>query len=142
MRRMIFATIFLRLAARATTKDAGRALQSSWTGRNADDFFKTYGPPQSEFTLGDGGKIFEWTGGTANIPMPATANTTTTQMGSMTTYQTTYSGGSNLHLGCKVQITTNAKREITEIKPTGDSFGMWNVSRCGSSSAILGKPLV
>jgi hypothetical protein len=124
-------TAILGLAACATTKDAGRALQSSWSGRNADDFFKTYGPPQTEFTLGDGGKIFEWTGGNASVALPATANTTATRIGSTTTYQTTVSGGGDLQLACKVQITTNAKREIVEIKPTGDSIGMWNISRCG-----------
>ena len=78
----------------------------------------------------DGGKIFTWVGGQANIPLPGTASTTTNVIGNTATSTTTYQDGGNLALGCRVQIVTNQSGAIAAIKPIGDTLGMWQMSRC------------
>jgi hypothetical protein len=92
MRLLIFALAGIVVASCSTTQQAGVALQSAWIGRNADDFFKAYGPPASEFVLGDGGKIYEWIGGRTSIGIPASASTTTTFVGNTAISNTQIAG--------------------------------------------------
>ena len=103
-RSIILAVVAIFLASCSTTQQAAVALQNGWVGKNADDFFKRYGPPASNFALADGGTIYEWVGGRAAV--------------------------GNIYLGCKVRITTTRDRTIAAIAPSGDSLGMWQTSRC------------
>ena len=130
MRLLIFALAGIVVAGCSTTQQAGVALQTAWIGRNADDFFKRYGPPASDFALGDGGKIYEWIGGRAAVAIPGEASTTTTFVGNTAFSNTQFTGGGNIYLGCKVRITTKPDRTITAIVPSGDSLGKWQTSRC------------
>lgn len=118
------------LASCSTTKEAATALQNGWVGKNADDFFTRYGPPRSGFKLANSGMIYEWSGGQAAIPIPGTASTTTTAIGNTTFSNTQFSPGGDIYLGCSVRITTTPDRTITSIEPSGDSIGMWQMSRC------------
>src|SRR6516165_2990447 len=115
MRLLIFALAGIVVAGCSTTQQAGVALQTAWIGRNADDFFKRYGPPASDFALGDGGKIYEWIGGRAAVAIPGEASTTTTFVGNTAFSNTQFTGGGNIYLGCKVRITTKPDRTITAI---------------------------
>ena len=129
-RSIILAVVAIFLASCSTTQQAAVALQNGWVGKNADDFFKRYGPPASNFALADGGIIYEWVGGRAAVYVPGTASTTTTTIGNTAFSNTQFSGGGNIYLGCKVRITTTRDRTITAIAPSGDSLGMWQTSRC------------
>lgn len=55
------AAIFL--SACTTTQDASRAIQHSWIGRHADEFFSEYGPPLRSYALSDGSTLYTWRGG-------------------------------------------------------------------------------
>jgi hypothetical protein len=129
-RLILLGIVAIFLASCSTTQQAAVALQSGWVGKNADDFFRRYGPPASSFALADGGMIYEWVGGRAAVYIPGTASTTTTSVGNTAISNTQFSGGGNIYLGCKVRITTKRDRSITGIEPSGDSIGMWQTSRC------------
>jgi hypothetical protein len=118
------------LMACSSTEQAGKALQSVWIGRSADDFFRQYGPPASSYTLSDGGKIFEWVGGQTSVYLPGSASTTTTVFANTAVSNTQFSPGGNLYLGCKIRITTTRAGTISTIAPSGDTLGMWQMSRC------------
>ena len=65
-----------------------------------------------------------------NIPLPGSAVTTTTVVGSTAISNTSYDAGGEMRLGCKVQIVTDRAGMISAIRPTGDTFGFWQTSRC------------
>jgi hypothetical protein len=114
----------------STTEQAGQALQSSWIGQPADNFFRQYGPPVTSYTLRDGGKIYEWVGGQASVYVPGSAATTTNVFGNTAVSTTQVFSGGDIYLGCKVRITTAQNGTIMQIVPSGDSLGMWEMSRC------------
>ena len=80
--------------------------------------------------MGDGGRIYSWVGGQKNVGLPGTAQTTTNIVGNTAFSTTTYQDGGELKLGCAVQIVADKGGVITTIKPTADSIGMWQLSRC------------
>jgi hypothetical protein len=130
LRKALLSLAIIGLAGCTTTEQAATVLHSKWDGQPADNFFLQFGPPASAYTMTDGGKIFSWVGGRANIPLSGSASTTTNVIGSTAISTTTYQGGGTLALGCSVQIVTTKSGVITAIKPTGDSLGMWQTSRC------------
>jgi hypothetical protein len=130
MRKAILCLAFFGIGGCTTTEQAANVLHSKWDGQSADSFFLQYGPPVSTYTMADGGKIFSWVGGRANIPLPGSASTTTSIIGSVALSTTTYQDGGTLALGCSVQIAAAKSGIITAIKPTGDSLGLWQMSRC------------
>jgi hypothetical protein len=113
-----------------TTEQAAQALHSKWEGQPVDSFFVQNGPPVSSYAMVDGGKIFTWIGGRTDIPLPGSASTATNVIGNTAISTTTFQEGSDLKLGCRVQIVTNLGGVITTIKPVGDTIGMWQTSRC------------
>ena len=128
-RKVLLCFVIFALGGCTTTNQAAGVLHSKWDGQPADKFFLQYGPPVSAYAMADGGKIFTWVGGQANIPLPGTASTTTNVIGNTALSTTTYQESGNLALGCRVQIATAQSGIITTIKPVGDSIGMWQTSR-------------
>lgn len=150
----------LLLASCQTTQQLASSLQSKWIGRSADQFFIDNGAPRSSYTMRDGGRIYSWVGGQKSIDLPGTGQTTTNVIGNTafltTTYQdrselsqtttnfigntafstTTHQDRSELRLGCAVQIVTDKSGIITTIKPTADTIGMWQLSRCAEIFGI------
>ena len=122
--------LFACLGGCTSTEQAAKVLHSKWDGQPADSFFLQYGPPVSTYAMTDGGKIFTWVGGQANVPLPGTASTTTQVIGNTATSTTTYNPGGNIAVGCRVQIVTNQSGVITAIRPMGDTIGLWQTSRC------------
>ena len=139
MRLAVFLWACMTLTGCTTTKQAAEVLHSSWEGQPVDAFFVKYGPPVSQYTMADGGKIFTWIGGRADVSLPGSASTTTNFVGNTAVSTTTYDDPADIHLGCKVQIVTAKDGSITSISPVGDSIGMWQTSRCAEIFGVSSR---
>ena len=89
------------------------------------------GPPQDEYRLGSGGKLYSWTGGSKSYNMPSTTNVNVrpTYGGGLQGTATTYPGG-DLTIGCTLQISADAAGIVRGITVMKDTIGAWNLSRC------------
>lgn len=78
MKRLLILAILL-ITGCATTANYEKILQT-WVGSPVDNLVRSWGPPQSQYELSDGGKVIEY------------SNSSTATMGGYTTYQsvTTY----------------------------------------------------
>lgn len=93
------------LAGCGSTQQAGQAMQMSWIGKRADDFFVKHGAAERDQRLSDGRRVYVWQT-VANASM----------------------GGPRVT--CGADIVANAAGIIVEIRPREDSLGLWNTSRC------------
>jgi hypothetical protein len=88
-----------------STQQAGKAMQASWIGKRADDFFVAHGAAQREQQLSDGRRVYIWqTSSNASMGGP--------------------------RVWCGADIVANPSGVIVEIRPREDSIGLWNTSRC------------
>jgi len=129
----LIATAFgaLLLTSCATTANY-EAILNSWLGQPVDNLVSSWGPPQSSFTLSNGGQVLEYSD-QRNMQMPGYSYTTpqtTYQSGTVSAYGSggsaygNYSGtsttyvqhqtpGYNIALSCKTRITVNSRGVIT-----------------------------
>lgn len=106
MKVQIAATVIaLTLAGCGSTQQASQAMQASWVGKRADDFFVKHGAAQREQQLSDGRRVYVWQ---------------TSSNASM--------GGPRVF--CSADIVASSAGMIVEIRPREDSIGLWNTSRC------------
>ncbi len=84
----------------------------------------------------DGGMLYEWReAGAVQMPAQTITSFSVGPGGGMATSSTV--GGGSIAIGCTVQIAADARGMITEIRPTRDTIGRWQVSRCAE---IFGSP--
>ncbi len=113
-----------------TTEQADSVLQSSWIGRNADQFFSQHGLPAGHYTTSTGGRIYEWSDQRSST-LPGYAQTTVTPTyGGLFVTQTNYTPASTVTIACKVSIEADNKNVIRAIRATRDTLGRWQSSRC------------
>jgi hypothetical protein len=130
MRLIALGTLAVALGACQSTQEATKNLQSNWIGQSSDAFFIKHGAPIGDFALADGGKIYTWDGARTSVYIPDVPSTSTAVVGNVAITTTEWSGAHDMNLACVVQIVTDKNRKITEIRPTKDSLGMWQLSRC------------
>jgi hypothetical protein len=131
MKKLITLVVSCILGGCATTANYEAILQS-WIGQPVDNLVSTWGPPQSSFTLSNGGQVLEYSD-QRNMQMPGYSYTTpqtTYQSGNVSAYGSggsaygTYSGisttyvqhqtpGYNIALSCKTRITVDSNGVIT-----------------------------
>lgn len=125
----IFLVLSLALGACSTTQQAERTLSGQWVGKPADAFFSRHGLPSSSYALQNGGTLFEWRAD-RSLSMPAQSFTSFSGGPGGSGSATTTTTGGPLAISCRVQIATDARRVIVEIRPTFDTIGLWQTSRC------------
>src|SRR3546814_14834698 len=59
IRVLLISTAFILLAGCATTENYERILQQ-WVGAHADRLVTAWGPPDSQYTLSDGGRVLQY----------------------------------------------------------------------------------
>jgi hypothetical protein len=93
------------LSSCGSTQQAGQAMQATWIGKRADDFFVKQGAAQRDQRLSDGRRVYVWeTSSNASMGGPK--------------------------VWCSADIVASVSGIITEIRPREDSIGLWNTSRC------------
>lgn len=124
--KILLLSLFLPLLAMSGCNTLGKTMtrvNAEYMGRNMDEFVLKHGVPQSKYQLNNGDYLYTWNSGTHSYAMPATVNTY-----GHTAY---VSGGGSIDIYCELQIHTDSKGTILDIKAMKDTVGEWDVSRCG-----------
>jgi hypothetical protein len=83
-------------------------MTTQWQGKRADDFFAEHGAAKTHRKLGDGRAVYLWE-----------------------TVTNASFGGPQVY--CSADIVSDRSGVITDIRPSADSLGLWNTSRCAEN---------
>jgi hypothetical protein len=126
MRRPVLLVIgVLALVACATTAKYESILQS-WVGDDADNLVRKWGPPNSTYTLGGGGRILSYShGGSSSYTTPTQVQQSAGQFIGSTYYpgQTTVTGGQtyNINRWCNTTFEVNSSNRIVSWRWEGNA---------------------
>lgn len=124
--RVLILLFAMVCAACVSTQSVADRFSTQWIGRNFDEFVLRYGTPYKEFKLNNGATVYVWNSGTASMGIPATA---TTRVYGNTAY-TQMSGGGSIDMFCEMQVVTDQRGAIQQVKILRDTIGLWATSRC------------
>lgn len=132
MKWAIFVTVFLTSC--TNHHESERALRAAYAGKNVDGFFVRHGPPISSHRLNSGGTLYLWEKHGSTVTLPGSARSTTEYTpnavgyGGTATTTTSYAPPRTLHALCQLQIATDARGRVSDLKFTKDSWGDWTTS--------------
>lgn len=125
---------FSLLASCTTAEKTLVAMRSLNRGKSADSFFIRNGPPKSGYRMASGGMIYTWEPPGSNRWVPGSTTATSSYepdyFGGGGTMKTTLSqsGPYVTQARCQLQITTDSRDRITDIRANYDSIGPWTLS--------------
>lgn len=135
MKRAAFILLFLLAGCNQyhypSRDDVITGLNQRYGGKNADDFFLTYGMPSNQHQLNNGDRMYSWVSieqGYQTVPVY-------NRFGTYYGYRNFYNVDSGfteypVERYCQLQILTNRRGIIQQIKLLADSNGKYAPSHC------------
>lgn len=117
--------LVILLSACTSTQQVHTQLQNRYLGQDFKAFVAAEGTPVSQNKLPDGGIRYVWAGSREVVVPPRTERSVVGN--SVMPY---YIGGGTLTLNCELDIRTDARDVIRDIRILKDTDGQWTTSAC------------